>query len=257
MWNAWKKMAIFALLASAVAAWGGGGGGDADGPPGATQPPASAEPSASPQPEDPGAEQPGDGAGADEGGAGGIGAGGGSAGEGGAEGGVSILPAPGPILVELGETLEIDTEIEGSTETVTVVEYTLQPYGIKFVLRDLMGAPAVEGDQVVFRAPMGEHEATVAVGVRDGVTLDEAFAEAAALYADGYEANEPETLEAGRYPYPGKSQHFRKDGYYYGFDVIDVDGRMLVIHHSYPFDAGDGMGAVLHEMLTSIKLEGK
>lgn len=243
MKNHLKKLAMLALLAAMAAACSNGGGTDET--PGQADPPAVEEPT--PAPEDPAAENPDGEAPADDE----------TPAEEPADDGMSILPAPTVLLVETGEVKEIETQIEGSTEKVNVVEYMLQPYGIKFALRDAMGAPSVEDDQVVFRTQMGDDVATVAVSVKEGVDLETAVAEAALAYADGYEAGELEDLNREWYPYPGKSQHYRKDGYYYGFDVVDVDGALLVIHHSYPFDAGDGMGAVMHEMLASVALEGK
>ena len=250
--NLLKKMAVLALLAAVAAACAnnGGTGGNA----GSGDPPAAQEPAG----DSGGAGTGGDGAGgedADEAGSGRDGAGG--EGTGGADGDVSILPAPADLKVEIGQTREIETQIEGMTEKVNVIEYTLLPYGIKFALRDMMEGPEVLDGQAVFVREMGENLAIVTVSVAEGADLEAAAAEAAAIYSDGFEAGEAENLDTKRYPYPGKSQHFRKEGYYYGFDVVDVNGLLLVIHHAYPFDAGDGMGAVMHEMLASIELEGK
>lgn len=242
-----KNAAMLALAAAIASACGSGGSGE----PQETPEPAPAEQNGGEEPagkETPAEETDGEG----EGGAGQPE----EEPEDNPDGEVSILPVPADLAVEIGDVKEIETQIEGMTEKVNVVEYVLQPYGIGFSLRDAMGEPSVEDGQAVFRTQMGDDVATVAVGVMEGVTVEEAAAEAEKQYAQGYEGGERQTLNPDLYPYPGIAQHYTKDGYYYGFDVVDLEGRVLVIHHSYPFDAGDGMGAVMHEMLSSIKMEG-
>jgi len=155
--------------------------------------------------------------------------------------------------VETGDTIEIESQIEGMSEKVKVVQYTLTPYGIQYVLRDLLSAPAVENGQVVHTALMGDMTATVKLEVREGMTLDEAVAEAQKAYADGYEAAELADIGTELNSYPGKVQGFQKDEQFHGFHVFEVNGNAVVIHHSYPYDAGDGMGAILHDMLKSLK----
>jgi len=157
--------------------------------------------------------------------------------------------------VETGAEVEIETSIEGMSEKVKVTEYTLTPFGIRYVLRSDMGAPAVENGQVVYKSQMGDDVATIAVEALAGVSLDEAVAEAQKRYADGYEAAELADIGTDLNGYPGKVQGFQKGNYLYGFNAFDVDGTAVVIHSSYPQDAGDGMGAVLYELIQSLKGE--
>lgn len=158
--------------------------------------------------------------------------------------------------VETGATVEIETTIEGMAENVEVTEYTIAPYGIQYQLRTLMGEPAVENGQVVYKTQMGDDVATVAIEVQEGVSLNDAAAAAQAMFADGYEAgDEPRTIGTDLNGFAGIAQGYTKDGYYHGYHVFEVDGKAVVIYRSYPFDAGDGMGAVMHEMTKSLKAE--
>jgi len=155
--------------------------------------------------------------------------------------------------VETGAATTIDTEVEGMAEQVNVTEYTLTPYNIQFVLRTDMGEPTVEDGKVVYKTQMGDDLATIAFEVKEGMAMADAVAEAQQAYADGYEAQELADIGTDLNGYPGNIQGFQKGDYFYGFHVFDVNGNALVIHHSYPAEAGDGMGAVMHEMLKSIQ----
>ncbi|HZG76080.1 MAG TPA: hypothetical protein VEZ72_09490 [Paenibacillus sp.] len=157
--------------------------------------------------------------------------------------------------VETGETVEIDTQIEGNAEKVKVVQYTLTPYNIGYVLRDLLSAPKVENGQVVHTAEMGDHTASVKLEVKEGLTFEQAVEEARSAYADGYEAADPADIGTELNGYKGMVQGFQKDEQFHGFHVFDVDGLPIVIHHTYPSEAGDGMGAILLELLKSLKVE--
>jgi hypothetical protein len=157
--------------------------------------------------------------------------------------------------VETGDTVEIDTQIEGNAEKVKVVQYTLTPYNIGYVLRDLLSAPKVENGQVVHTAKMGDYTASVKLEVKEGMTFEQAVEEARKAYADGYEAADPADIGTELNGYKGMVQGFQKDEQFHGFHVFDVDGLQIVIHHTYPYDAGDGMGAIMHELLKSLKVE--
>src|SRR5690606_30870397 len=85
--------------------------------------------------------------------------------------------------VETDGTSEIEFEIEGMKEKVTVVNYTLTPYNIQYQLRDLLKAPTVENGQVVHKAQMGNNEAIVSLEIMPGATLEEAVAEAQKAFA--------------------------------------------------------------------------
>jgi len=158
-----------------------------------------------------------------------------------------------PLGVETGASKEIDTEIEGMAHQVNVTEYTLTPYGIRYELRTDMGEPTVENGQVVYTTQMGDDVAKITLEVKTDATLEEAAAEAQQAFADGYEANPLEDIGTDLNSYAGKVQGFQKDGYFFGFHVFDVDGSIVVIHHSYPAEAGDGMGPVTYELLKSLK----
>jgi hypothetical protein len=93
---------------------------------------------------------------------------------------------------------------------------------------------------------------TMIEGLSEKVNVTE-YTLTPALFQDGYEAAEPIDVPADAYPYAGKLQGFQKDGYFHGYHVFDVNGNALVIYHSYPYDAGDGMGAVMHEFMKSLK----
>ncbi|HZG85729.1 hypothetical protein [Paenibacillus sp.] len=223
-----RKLALLAALALALTAAGCSGAADGE-EPGASEQPSQESPSQetpsqeSPTEQTPEAEQP-----AEE-------------------------QSEAALGVEKGASKTIDTEIEGMSEQVNVTEYTLTPYNIQFVLRTDMGEPTVEDGKVVYKTQMGDDVATISFEVKEGMTMDDAVAEAQQAYADGYEAQEPADIGTDLNGYSGKIQGFQKEDYFYGFHVFSVNDNALVIHHSYPAEAGDGMGAVMHEMLQSIR----
>ncbi|TLS50973.1 hypothetical protein FE782_18180 [Paenibacillus antri] len=228
MLKQWKWLAMLAALAIAVAGCGAADEGNSDQQDGGAASEQPAQETPAEQPEAPAGETP------------------------------TEEPAEEPakeLGVETGETVEIESEIEGTKEMVTVVEYTLTPYNIGYVLRDLLSAPKVENGQVVHTAKMGDYTASVRLEVKEGMSLDQAVEEARKSYADGYEASDPADIGTELNGYVGMVQGYQKDEQFHGFHVFDMDGDAVVIHHTYPYDAGDGMGAIMHDMLKSLKLE--
>ncbi|WP_309121929.1 hypothetical protein [Paenibacillus sp.] len=231
MWKQWKWLAILAALAIAVVGCGAADEGNSDPKDGgaASEQPAPETPAESP--EAPAGETPTE---------------------------QPAEPAEQPakeLGVKTGETVEIESEIEGMKETVKVVEYTLTPYNISYVLRDLLSAPKVENGQVVHTAKMGDYTASVWLEVKEGMSLDQAVEEVRKSYADGYEASDPADIGTELNGYVGMVQGYQKDEQFHGFHVFDLNGDAVVIHHTYPYEAGDGMGAIMSDMLKSLKVE--
>lgn len=229
--NRWKWAYPVALLALAAVVAGGctaAGNGNVEQP--ATETPAeessgAGESSGSEEPaaEAPGAEEPG-----------------------------AEQPAASGLSVTTGAEVQIETSIEGMAEQVEVTEYVIEPYGIKYQLRSAMGEPAVENGQVVYRTQMGDDVATVAVEVWTDTALEDALKLTKEQYAsDGFAGSE--VRDASTETLTGKVSGFQEDGYYIGYHVYALGSNAVVIHRSYPFDAGDGMAAVLNEMITSLK----
>lgn len=154
--------------------------------------------------------------------------------------------------VMTGGKEEITTMIEGMEEQVEVTQYLITPYSIQFHLRSLMGDPSVDGDQIVFKAPMGSGEATVTIEVREGMSVDQAAEEAKKTFAEGYELVHEADVSSEESAYQGKVASYQKDGYAHGFHALDVNGNAVVIFRSYPQEAGDGMAAILGELTKSV-----
>ncbi|NMO95043.1 hypothetical protein [Paenibacillus lemnae] len=160
------------------------------------------------------------------------------------------------LQVHTGSTISMETTIEGMTEEVKVVEYTLTPAGIQYHLRVLMGSPSVEGGQVVYQRAMGEGTAELMVEVLEETPLEEAAGKAQhTLQQKGFTPGQTEKVPQELNGYEGTRQSFLHEDQIHGYYAFDIEASCLIIYYSYPAEAADGMGAVMHEMLQSISIE--
>lgn len=157
--------------------------------------------------------------------------------------------AGGNLNVTTGETVEIDTMIEGMSEKVQVTEYTLTPYNIFYQMRTLMGEPTVKNGQVIYSSTIG----MIALEIQENKSLDDAVSTAQAKFKDGYKANTQMDISSDVNGHSGMLQYYEKDGSSHGYKVYDINGDALIIYFSYKFEAADGMAAIFNEFETSIQ----
>ncbi|WP_199615245.1 hypothetical protein [Paenibacillus alkalitolerans] len=161
-------------------------------------------------------------------------------------------------FVTAGEPKEIETTIEGMPEKVTVTPYTIASYGISYDMRTDMGAPEVDSDTrtVTYATQMGDDAAKITVQVLENTSVNDAVAQMKEIMAsEGYGGGGAVDDNADAASLPFKAANYQADGYYAGFKVFGVGEHSLVVKHSYPFDAGDGMAAVMNEMLSSLAVK--
>jgi hypothetical protein len=166
-------------------------------------------------------------------------------------------PADDAAFVSAGEPKEIETTIEGMTETVSVTPYTIVAYGISYDLRTDMGAPEVDAGQrtVKYITQMGDDTAQIVVQVLENTTVNDAVAAMKDLMqSEGYGDEMPVEEIQDAYSIPFKMANYQGDGYFAGFKVFGFGDHSLVVRHRYPFEAGDGMSAVMREMLSSLTI---
>lgn len=158
-------------------------------------------------------------------------------------------------FVTAGEPKEIETTIEGMPEKVTVTPYAIQEFGISYDLRTDMGEPEVDADTqtVTYATQMGDEVARIVVRIMKNTSVNDAVqAMKEQMEADGLTPGGDVEENTDAYSVPFKMANYQGDNVYAGFKVFGAGDHALVVSHSYPFEAGDGMSAVLNEMFTSL-----
>jgi hypothetical protein len=237
MLSTFKWISILSILTLALAGCAGAGAGGKDaanGADGAVDQPAAEAPVGNAGEEAAGGEESGEAAAEDTG-----------------------APVEDAEFVTAGEPKEIETTIEGMNEKVTVIPYTIQAYQISYNLRDRFELQSSDpkAQTAVYAAKMGEAEATIEVKVlRDTSMKDAVAAMQEELKSEGFngEAAVEDVRDATAVPY--KMANYSGDGTFAGFKVFGLGEHSLVIKHKYPAEAGDGMAAIMNEMLTSLTI---
>ncbi|WP_274366185.1 hypothetical protein [Paenibacillus thermotolerans] len=169
----------------------------------------------------------------------------------------SVGTAGNAEFVTAGEPKEIETSIEGMTEKVKVTPYAIKEFGISYDLRTDMGEPEVDADAqtVTYATQMGDEVARIVVRIMINTSVKDAVqAMKEQMEADGFTSGEGVKVITDSYSVPFNMANYQGDNVYAGFKVFGAGENALVVTHSYPFEAGDGMGAVLNEMLQSLKV---
>lgn len=140
--------------------------------------------------------------------------------------------------------------VEGMEDERTVMNYTLEPYGIKFQLAEFMDNHEVEDSEVKYYSE-GEN-AIVTMTVKDDARLEEVASDIQSEYTEDFVyTEEPSKTSQEENAYQGIKQHFSDppQGYY----VYQIKDDVLVIRYEYTLEAGDGMGPSLQALRESIQ----
>jgi hypothetical protein len=165
----------------------------------------------------------------------------------------SMIPLAG-LTISQGDIIKITTMIEGMEEEVDVTQYRLEPFGINYVMRTDMGEPNVEANQVTYATQIGDDVASVSLFVIADMSLDE-VAGTMQNWFDHQQVNitaPVQNIVNEATSYPGKLQYGQKSLAFVGYEAYQVEDVVLLTLNRYPFEAGDGMSAVIHELVSSL-----
>lgn len=156
-----------------------------------------------------------------------------------------------------GKKETVTRTVEGMKEKVSVIPYTVKPYGISFKFDASYGKPAVYTDsQTVSFCKMISKKSCIRVSLQfvdktkaDALTqsLNKEFA------AKGYKKMGTVAVKpAGALA--GTLVNFASKTSYAGYTLYDLNnGSFLVVRHAYVKDAGDGAGSALNALRSSLK----
>jgi hypothetical protein len=165
----------------------------------------------------------------------------------------SLIPLA-DLTMSQGDIIRITTMIEGMEEEVDVTQYRLEPFGISYVMRTDMGEPNVEAKQITYATQIGDDVASVSLYVIADMSLDE-VAGAMKDWFDQHQVNitaPVQDIVNEATSYPGKLQYGQKSLAFVGYEAYQIDDVVLLTLNRYPFEAADGMSAVIHELVSSL-----
>jgi hypothetical protein len=139
---------------------------------------------------------------------------------------------------------------EGMAEDVTVTNYTIEPYGIRYQMGAFLGNYTTE-DQTV-RHYSDADNAWITLEVMEDAKLNDVVSETQSEYSGDFNyTEEPTATSEDENPYQGIRQHFSDppQGYY----AYQIGENVLVIQYEYVIEAGDGMGPRLQALRESIE----
>lgn len=151
-------------------------------------------------------------------------------------------------------TEKINRTIEGMDEEVEVINYEIEPYGIRYQLDESFDTPEVDQNKIVYSTGDGEY--TITLEMFKDSNLEEVASDLQTQFdKETYDqVSELEDTPAEENEWDGKMQFFAYpaiDGFY----AYDIAGDVLAITYHYPAEGGDGMGPLLKSLRTSIEKE--
>lgn len=155
-----------------------------------------------------------------------------------------------------GKKETVTRTVEGMQEKISVVPYTVKPYGISFKLDAAYGKPVVYADSqtVSFAKLAGKKYILVSLQFVDKTKADALTQSLNKEFAKkGYKLSGKVAVKP-KGALAGTLVNFASPTSYAGYTLYDLkNGSFLVVRHSYPKDAGDGAGSVLNALRSSLK----
>ncbi|WP_066190520.1 hypothetical protein [Gracilibacillus timonensis] len=141
--------------------------------------------------------------------------------------------------------------LEDSEQEETLYNYTIEPYGIDFQMREFLANYTVEGEEVHFSNDVNYDSIDIRLWVAESTTIEDMIPEVQQRFGEVFDnAEEPEATTDDN-PYEGVTQSISDppQGYY----LYQIDDNVLVIQYEYGIAAADGMAAAWEVLLNSIE----